>query len=630
MRNYLLALILLTMCSTLGAVAPFLTFRSQGFNAARELVLWQTQINKSCMTDWYGSLSATLEFNHSFHSADLAECLFGEAICSRFCDSATFAVQGTKVQGRNPRALMAENFYLPTDFSSEVTVKPATENLIVDFNFYFGLDACVEGLYVRIHAPAVLTRTNMWFCERVINPGYNDDDPGYFNNTFTPATFTDPTVYGLANSSLLHSFEDYIVSGSAITNVPGIRYNPLQNARIDRERLNQRGLAELTMAVGWNFYTGPDYHFGLLLRAAAPTGTRPEGRYLFEPIVGNGKHWELGGGLTTHYRFWENCDATQNLAFWIDANIMHLFKAHQCRTFDLCGKPLSRYMLALRFTDQVDNLTAMVPSAHTEYINPSAQFASEFMPVANISTIPVDVSIGIQADIVCKLSYTYKRFQFDVGYDFWGRSCEKIYHRCDCCCLGSAINDTWGLKGDAFVYGFTGVQNQPTLISQPGIPLSATESQATIFSGTDEFSDPDTWSENLFIDCPKLAYDAQTPNNALFTHTIGTLTSGGDALWVPVNTTFPGPILFTEDDLDFKSAATRGISQKLFVNIGYLWQECNRWQPYVGLGSEIEWGSHSCGSCQTSKQIVGSNGESSCCSCALSQWGIWIKGGVSY
>jgi len=50
--------------------------RSQGFNAARELVCWQTQINKSCMDDWYGSLSATLEYTHSFHSVDLGDCLF--------------------------------------------------------------------------------------------------------------------------------------------------------------------------------------------------------------------------------------------------------------------------------------------------------------------------------------------------------------------------------------------------------------------------------------------------------------------------------------------------------------------------------------------------------------------------
>lgn len=615
MRNYFLIPVFLLCSTTLGAVAPFLCFRSQGFNAARELVCWQTQINKSCMDNWYGSLSATLEYSHSFDSLGIAECLLGDAICSRRCDSATFAVQGTKVTGRNPHALMAENFYLPTDFSSEVTIKPVTENLIVDFNFYLGLDEWVQGLYVRIHAPAVLTRTNLQFCERPINPGTNDYDPGYFDNTFLPTTFTDPTVHGLSNSKLLHSFEDYIVNGLSITGVPGIRFNPLENAMIDRVRLNKRGLAELTMAAGWNFSMGPDYHCGLLLRVAAPTATRPEGKKLFEPVVGNCKHWELGAGVTGRYSFWQNCDQTQDVTFYIDANIMHLFKARQCRTFDLCGKPLSRYMLALRYKDQIDNLTALVQGAHNLNIEPSAQFADEFMPVANITTIPVDVSIGIQADVVCKFAYTYKQFQFDIGYNFWGRSCEKICPRCDCCCQGSAINDTWGLKGDAFVYGFTGAQGG-LAISQPGIALSASESKATIYSGTDEFSDPDTWSQNLHIDCPRPAFDMASPNDPLFTHANGTLTAG-NALWVPVNTSFPGPVFISEEDLDLKAAATRGISHKLFVNIGHLWHECNRWQPYVGLGSEIEWGSHSCCS-------------SSCCSCALSQWGIWFKGGISY
>jgi len=81
----------------------------------------------------------------------------------------------------------------------------------------------------------------------------------------------------LDNSYLLKSFEDYVITNSTITGVPGIRYDALEAARIARNRLNKRGLAELTVALGWNFAMDPDYHFGLQLRAAAPTGTRPKG-----------------------------------------------------------------------------------------------------------------------------------------------------------------------------------------------------------------------------------------------------------------------------------------------------------------------------------------------------------------
>ena len=49
-----------------------------------------------------------------------------------------------------------------------------------------------------------------------------------------------------------------------------------------------------------------DCHIGIGAYAAAPTGTRVgESRYLFAPIVGNGKHWELGGQVTAHHIWWK-------------------------------------------------------------------------------------------------------------------------------------------------------------------------------------------------------------------------------------------------------------------------------------------------------------------------------------
>ena len=86
---------------------------------------------------------------------------------------------------------------------------------------------------------------------------------------------------------------------------------------------------------------------------------------------------------------------------------------------------------------------------------PTAQFANVFTPVANLTTIPVDVSYAVQGEVILKFAYTHCNFQWDLGYDFWGRSCAKICKRCDCCDNGFQDN-VWGLKGDAFVFGFPG------------------------------------------------------------------------------------------------------------------------------------------------------------------------------
>ena len=74
---------------------------------------------------------------------------------------------------------------------------------------------------------------------------------------------------------------------------------------------------------------------------------------MFDAVVGNGKHWELGGGLTAHYTFWRDDSENKTFGFYLDANITTLFKAREQRTFDLKGKPNSRYLLAAQFGNNV-------------------------------------------------------------------------------------------------------------------------------------------------------------------------------------------------------------------------------------------------------------------------------------
>ena len=76
---------------------------------------------------------------------------------------------------------------------------------------------------------------------------------------------------------------------------------------------------------------------GLLL----PTGNKPKGIYLFEPLVGNNKHFGIimGTYFTRRYemkRFAVNVSADSDTEF--------LFENTQTRSFDLAGKPWSRYM----------------------------------------------------------------------------------------------------------------------------------------------------------------------------------------------------------------------------------------------------------------------------------------------
>jgi len=352
-------IVLLSWIPMAATVTPYLALRSQGINGARELVGWQTQINKFDMDSCYGSFSVTPEYTRSFRSKDITEWLFCDTITNAApntdaCYYPGLKIQGTKVSDRDPRALMAENFYLPTDFSSAVTFKPTIDNLLVDFNFYLGLSQWLEGLFFRIHTPLVRTRWNLNFCEHVLDPGIQNYDVGYFDSSYTPG-YQDPLVHGTSRDQLLGSFTEYVCQGNAITDHDEIRYHGLEHARMSTRPLSKTAFAEVTAQLGWNFCTGPGYHCGLALRAAAPTGNRPTGDWLFEPIVGNGHHWELGGSLTTHWCSWKSFDERYEVNTYVDINITHLFTSRQTRTFDLWCSPLSRYMMAMKFTASVDN-----------------------------------------------------------------------------------------------------------------------------------------------------------------------------------------------------------------------------------------------------------------------------------
>lgn len=636
-------IVLIATMSVTARVTPYLSFRSQGFNATRELVGWQTTINKPDTCNFYGSFSITPEYTRSFKPCTIAKYLFCDALstscCTTLntdcCNKPTIKVQGLNVQNRDGKALIAENFYLSTDFDSEITFKPTIDNCIVDFNAYLGLDNWIQGLYFRAHMPVCYTRWDLNFCENIINEGKENYSPGYMNNTTTPggetAPLNDVNVYGISNKQLLHSFQEYASSQSTITGVEGITYNPLNFARMSPCRQHKVGIAELTAALGWNFINCTDYTLGLNIRGSAPTGNRPHGTWLFEPIVGQGKHWELGGGIDARWVMWRSCDEDRDFTVYLDGNITHLFKSHQCRTFDLCGKPLSRYMLATKFTDQVKGLEAASPGG-TKI--PKYQFAKEFSPVANITTLPVEVSAAVQGEVVVKCAYTHCNWQFDFGYDFWGRSCEKICKRGNCKDTGFQEN-TWGLKGNNFMFGFPFFPGEPPAadqISQPATPLSSTDSKATIFNVGG-------------IDNPLLAFQ-NPPDVALSIHIIGdndTSVSPVIPLWRDAQTSVD-PILITQNDIDLKSAATKSMSNKVFGHIGYMWKDCECLTPYLGIGAEAEFGmkdsafceKKNCAtqSCQQTTPTTSScptTCKKACCSTvSLSQWGVWIKGGIAF
>ena len=623
-------------CNECCDVSPCFSPRSQGRDKTRQMVGSVGHTHLYDMESWYGTFSVMFEYTQSFRSRHIAQCLFG---CSLFedceCPGRTIKIQGCKVENREEKALLADYFYLPQDFKSTVSFEPRIRNFLVDLDFYLGMDEWVNGMYFRIYGPITHTRWDLDFCETVEAKGTCSHQEGYFNPT------------GMDRSKLLTDFSSY-VCGAAPASVDGITFQGLKFARMDKCKRTETGFADLRAEWGWNFLQGEDYHLGLNIQFAAPTGGEQDACFLFDALVGNGNHWELGGGLTWHYVFWRSEDEEKHFGFYFDANVTHLFKADTQRSFDICNKPLSRYMLAAKMTKTVTNDLAGDPTSSASDTTTTAatsQFNNEYAPVANISTVDRKISIGAQGDVVAMFNFTARNFSWDIGYNFWGRSCEnydcndKCDNNCGCpnLCDGTQDN-TWVLKGDAHMFGFAAYTGGGVTQDDP-IALSASESKAVICKGT---NGKDKKKFNTEVDNAKFAV-AGTNGASRVTKIV----NGGGGFNEESNhiKTSIQPIFLDCCDLDL--IETRGISHKVFTHFQYNWFDREGWIPYVGVGGFAEFGknedsckssctSGSCTTCCTTACNTSSSSSScdpccdKCIDCSLSQWGVWLKGGISF
>jgi hypothetical protein len=615
---------------------PYISIRSQSVDAARDLVGWTDKINLYDMENLYITGAVTLEGTSSFNAQEITRCLFGRFDCAQDCSSEcndhspSITVSGSRVPNRGPNDWLADYFGLSTTFESKLFFKPHISNLLVDFNVYLGLDEWVSGLYFRAHAPIVSTRWDLNFVEKPVNNGLTllGYDAGYFSPSAVPL------------NALVPDAESFFSDGDVPT-LTSVTFEPLGFSRFERTRQTKTALAEIQMVLGYNFFQNDNYHFGLNLRVYAPTGNRPDAFLLFQPIVGNGKHWEVGGGLSTHYAFWQSECNESSFGVYLDANFTHLFKAHQRRTFDLKGKPNSRYMLAERMGTKVLNLFAHPnPGVVANATIPSAQFQSFFTPVANLTSLKVNVSNAVQSDVVLLFNYYYCGLSFDVGYNLWAISCEKITQRCEC--VNRFDTDLWALKGDSQAFGFDAASLATS------IPLSATQTGAannnggaTINSGTNNFIDQNPNdggiggirpTRNPGVDNPAFAQTAPPP--------IGNdseIVDRNDGTGLQMETSL-NPVLFSLADVDFEGARTKGFSNKVFAHFSYTWTDCDDILPYIGIGAKAEFGprhhENNCNSsnCNQSNQVRQTivNSCTGCERCNISEWGVWVKGGVFF
>nr|MBA3752104.1 hypothetical protein [Candidatus Dependentiae bacterium] len=361
----------------------------------------------------------------------------------------------------------------------------------------------------------------------------------------------------------------------------GDMQTPWKFGRFDFCPRTKTAVADIEVITGYNFLAAENSHMNVSAIVVVPTGNRPKSRYIFEPMVGSAKHWQLGGVLTAHYSFFIDSDPQcYNMGFYIDAQCTHLFPSNQIRSFDFTDNGLlSRYILLKEF-DIHDMYTGNTINA------------------INFATRNCKVTVPLKTDISAKWYLASKSWEFDIGYNFYFRSKEHLCIRTQCPCpLDERRFGIKGLEGVCCTeYRVeNGIVQGPIIQALP--LLNTTQSRATMFQAR----------------LPRSAAVPENPEDICLSWNSRLLTDD-----VPLNQltdfiladTTASPEFVTCNDLNPSSAAQGAMmTHKFFGHINYTFSE-SCYNPFLGIGGEIEFDGHH--------------------NNALQQWAAWIKGGISF
>lgn len=624
--------------------------RSAGANVVREFNPANFVMTDDCFG---GTFSLAFEWTRSFKGDRLAKCLFGGSNCLNFAGSAVVGstttcalATGTGTGLTRPAtALFGSNFGISPFANAALVIDPRIDHFILDGQVQFNFENWCHGMFLRINAPFDYTRWDLRAqctdcCPANTCSNSCSDSCSPCSNSCSNSCWSDcsNTCCNLSSCSLVTTpFAAGCVGTIAqgpITGVSslqtalegdflfGTMQTPWKYGRFRFCRENEKRLADLDIILGWNFWNCEEHHFGLGIQVVAPTGTKIDAchaRYFFNPVSGNGHHWELGGYLSGHAELW-NCDE-QSINLYVEGNVTHMFKDCQVRSFDFANKGcFSRYMLLKEFSRNADGTF----SATTNLIN-----------AINYNTRFADVKVNVKGDALIQFIYQNCNWSFGLGYNIYGHSGEDL-------CLKDGFVDSslngryFGIKGCAPVQvagsRTTGLGAAAVITNTvAGTPLvaaytlNATQSAATAFAcgATDNalaLSNLTASPGVAYLDtCASLGLNAAgtTAVNGLAVTGYTVASESASALTVTAATgaitVTTAPVILTgsSDELDIESGrAPHQLSNKVFAHIGYNWSD-NDWCPYLDLGGEAEFGR-----------------KRDCC--VVNQGGIWLKGGFTF
>lgn len=187
-------------------------------------------------------------------------------------------------------------------------------------------------------------------------------------------------------------------------NNPDWRYGKIKNGT---QKL--AGLADIKLMLGYAPLANQFGKINVYGIGTIPMGYKPRSEFLVEPLVGNGRHFALGFGLSGDVKLYTHNCSSFDLMSSLEYN--YLFQSCEMRSFDLLANgQWSRYLLVF----QPNNL------------NFAGDPGNVPKPGINFFTKDLKVTPQSQVNWLTSLRYVSDRFGIEVGYNLWWKDQEHV------------------------------------------------------------------------------------------------------------------------------------------------------------------------------------------------------------
>ena len=259
--------------------------------------------------------------------------------------------------------------------------------------------------------------------------GCGDENKGFFIDLTMP-------VYSVKNTMNLEEAVTNNGGGPLVAGGPANVTQAMNQAawcfgRIDDAcDIRKTGISMIDVQVGYG-WGKEQAHMHSYLGAIIPTGNKVHSRKLFEPIIGWNHHPAIHFGSSFGIRVWQSECADRSIWYELCIDSRYFFENKQCRSFDLKGKPWSRYMQVYANQAQAEEAFLACGSPASCVVTPTPTDGLTIgTPGINIFTQEVKVLPRFQRSYNTAFVVDFDDFILEGGYNFFSNDQECVKLAC--------------------------------------------------------------------------------------------------------------------------------------------------------------------------------------------------------